>query len=275
MTMTARTVSSTWHDRVGRFIDSLFVPQVANDEAYAASCDQLWMGRRNVLFSSGIPSELALPGKRWMYDGLAKALAVAAGGTLAGRSIGEAGAGSGLGALLAGRDSASITLIDRSPAAIDYSQEIAAKLGLLNRVTFITADILQPESMMLPRRTLDLVFSSGVIEHYSNDEAVAFLRQKAAMVRPGGVVVAFVPQLLSPCMLWRMQVTRAKGNERFMTQGLLRDLFAAAGLADSHPCRCPSPLPATASVRAMAAAAAATTFFPWADMIFGRFARMQ
>ena len=264
-----------WHDRVGRAIDAAFPPRIASGDPDSGFWDAMWQDRAATLARTGEPPELAQAGKRWLYQRLEEALAGAAGGSLAGWAMGEVGAGSGLGALLSGGSARAIVLIDRSAAALDYSRRIAHGLGQDGCVEFIRADLLRDGGPPLPDGGLDLVFSSGLIEHFSSAEAVELLRRQRKMVRPGGVVVAFVPRLLSPCMLWRMQAARSKGNERFMTQRLLRALFDAAGLPGSKPCRYPSPLPASAPVWLMDLLAAATRPFAWVDMMFGRHARVE
>jgi cyclopropane fatty-acyl-phospholipid synthase-like methyltransferase len=52
-----------------------------------------------------------------------------------------------------------------------------------------------------PKKKYDLVFSSGLLEHYAKEEAVEIIKAMAGTVRKGGYVLSYVPN--SGCIAYK------------------------------------------------------------------------
>ncbi|RDV81843.1 glycosyltransferase [Ammonifex thiophilus] len=143
----------------------------------------------------------------------------------AGSSILEAGCGAGWQSLsLARLKKYKITLMDFSQEALKYARRIFERENL--KAEFIQEDVfIQGE----PR--YDLVFNAGVLEHYSFDKQVAFLKGMAS--RSLKYVMVLVPNRLCYWYwIWRIQKS-GEGEWPFGKEIPLTDLspiFKAAGL---------------------------------------------
>ena len=81
------------------------------------------------------------------------------------------------------------------------------------------------------RKKYDLVFSSGLLEHYSKEEAVAIIKAMAALTRKGGYVLNYVPN--TSCLAYKNAKDRSNADwkdELDYTQETLEDLHTQAGL---------------------------------------------
>ena len=149
----------------------------------------------------------------------------------AGGSVLEAGCGGGSQSMiLAERNKLRVTLMDFAPAAVQFAQQAFAQRGL--SATFLCEDVFAPG-----REEHDLVFNAGVLEHYTFDEQVAFLRSMTSRSRK--YVLALVPN--RHCYwywIWRLQAT-ANGAWPFGKEVPVGDLsaaFEAAGLTFLGEC---------------------------------------
>ena len=98
----------------------------------------------------------------------------------------EAGCGSGEGVgILAGRV--------KTAVGLDISQEAVTKTASFKNVL-----VLRGDNFMLPfaDNTFDLVFNSGVIEHFKYPDNVRQVREMTRVTRPGGQVIINVPNSL-------------------------------------------------------------------------------
>jgi SAM-dependent methyltransferase len=102
-----------------------------------------------------------------------------------------------------------ITAIDKSPAMLDITRSVLARVGC--RKSLVHGDFLQVE---LPCQ-YDLVHSQGVIEHFSGPLRLELLRRHFLATRPGGWCIVFFP---TPSASYRM----------------CRPLLRAAGLWGFH-----------------------------------------
>jgi glycosyltransferase involved in cell wall biosynthesis len=137
----------------------------------------------------------------------------------------EAGCGAGEQSLaLAGAGTFDITLMDFSPQAIKVARQSFASRGL--DAQFEIQDVSQPG-----KPEYDLVFNAGVLEHYSFDEQVDFLRGMAS--RSHNFVLVLVPNYHNYWYwLWRIQKS-GQGGWPFGKEIPALDLapvFDAAGL---------------------------------------------
>ena len=137
----------------------------------------------------------------------------------------EAGCGGGLQSLgIARQKRYDLHLMDFSSKALQAARDLFTREGLA--AEFSTADVNLPGQ---PEH--DLVFNAGVLEHYSFDEQVSFLRGMAS--RSKRYVLALVPNRLAYWYwVWRLQDSAAGrwpyGNEA--PQVDLSAVFKGAGL---------------------------------------------
>ncbi len=143
-----------------------------------------------------------------------------------GSRILEAGCGAGWHSLALARTGAfHVSLMDFSEQALEYARRIFAREGL--KAEFLFGDVRSPGD-----RQYDLVFNAGVLEHYTFDQQVAFLRGMAS--RSHRYVLTLVPN--ADCYwywLWRLSKT-VQGNWPFgqeMPAVNLSAAYVAAGLA--------------------------------------------
>ncbi len=133
------------------------------------SWEGLWRNRRS---SSSIAHSLAARGdlQRMVYDALKES-----GGLFGSSSVLEVGCGTG--AVLAMLETDSATGVDISPSA--------AAITSLHTPAGVS------DGRRLPFRdnSFDLVYSTGVIDLYPDNEAKLFLREQIRVLKPGGKAV--------------------------------------------------------------------------------------
>ena len=76
------------------------------------------------------------------------------------------------------------------------------------------------------RKKYDLVFSSGLLEHYSKEEAVAIIKAMAALTRKGGYVLNYVPN--TSCLAYKNAKDRSNADWKDELD------YTAEGLAELH-----------------------------------------
>jgi ubiquinone/menaquinone biosynthesis C-methylase UbiE len=107
---------------------------------------------------------------------------------IAGASFLEVGSGSGRISLALARRGAQVTLLDNSQPAIDLSKGIFARHGL--QAGFVMASAFE---MPLPDGSFDVVWNSGVIEHFLFEDQVRMLREMLRVLKPDGTLITFNP----------------------------------------------------------------------------------
>lgn len=103
----------------------------------------------------------------------------------------ELGSGTGAMSALLAQAGRRVVLLDWSWECLVFGKEVVASLG--GRAGALQADIL--EGLPLRGESVDCVWSSGVLEHFTDDEVVRVLRDSARVSRR--LVVSLVPNAAS------------------------------------------------------------------------------
>lgn len=100
---------------------------------------------------------------------------------------------------------------------LDLSSEA---LALASRDRPASLDLVQGDLFRLPfpPATFDLVYNSGVIEHFDDERIEAALRSMVAVARPGGQVLAVVPNAACLWYRWAKAWLMKRGRWRFGTE---------------------------------------------------------
>ena len=147
--------------------------------------------------------------------------------TRAGDVLLELGSGTGAMSAVLARAGRRVILLDWSRDCVRFGRDVVAALG--GNARTVQADILH--ALPLRDGSVDCVWSSGVLEHFTDDELLAVLRESARVSRR--LVVSLVPNAASlPYRIgkWHQERTGAwpwgKEDPKFS----LRSAFEAAGL---------------------------------------------
>ncbi|ADG81824.1 Methyltransferase type 11 [Thermincola potens JR] len=119
------------------------------------------------------------------------------GGSVAGRRILEAGAGTGTSSLQLARRGAIPTLVDYSPVAIEKMQDMFERNSI--PAVFLLNDI---RRMDAENNSFDLVFNAGVMEHFSYEEQVRILREMKRVCKDTGRIIVLTPN--ARCLFYRL-----------------------------------------------------------------------
>ena len=138
----------------------------------------------------------------------------------------EMGSGAGWQSLaLARTGKFEVTLLDFSDKALDFSRRLFAREK-------IEAEFIQADAFELGQGQFDLVFNSGVIEHYNSNQQSALLQSMASRSRKYVLVLA-PNQLCEWYWLWRVQAT-ADENWPFGKEAPVLDLSQVISHAGLH-----------------------------------------
>ncbi len=112
-----------------------------------------------------------------------------------------------------------ITLLDISREVLDWNK----KLFGLSKISanYIEGDIF---SMPFADETFDLVFNTGVLEHFSEHEQISMTREIARVLKPGGVFVTANPSARGWIYKIGMGQAKKKGIWRFGEEEPVRSL---------------------------------------------------
>jgi len=149
-------------------------------------------------------------------------------GDLSGKRVLEFGSGIGWTSLWLARAGAEVTVADVNPEALALSRQVFARAGC--RAQWTEASVFAPES--LPPG-FDLVFNSGLIEHFHRDDQLRLVRSMAQLARPGGHVAVFAPYSGGRLYVWSKRRLERLGRWRFGDEFPLHtmaDLATATGL---------------------------------------------
>jgi ubiquinone/menaquinone biosynthesis C-methylase UbiE len=151
--------------------------------------------------------------------------------TSPGDSMLELGSGTGELSAILGMYSRIPILLDFSRKNIDFSREVFEKLVI--KVHLICADVL----IGLPFATgsVDWVWSSGLLEHFSDEQIIGILKESMRVSRKG--VISLVPNASS--IPYRIGKHRKEKNGnwpygREIPKFSMKELFKEAGLANIH-----------------------------------------
>jgi len=179
--------------------------------------DQLWSNKET---GSGHQWD---PLSNTIYDEIVKLLPSDRPATLL-----EAGSGTGRISLRLAAEGAEVTLVDYSAGAISNSQRLFQSQQQSGR--FILSDI---RNINLPDGGLDMVWNSGVLEHFDQDQQIAILKEMKRLTKPGGTVLVLTPSARSLPYLVGKYAAEQQGNWMYGIEHpvwSLQEVFAASGL---------------------------------------------
>jgi len=105
-----------------------------------------------------------------------------------GKRVMEEGSGTGLVSLDLAKGGATVFLLDKSPEALTFSKRGFAAAGLDHLGT--RASILD---LPFAEESVDIVWSGGVIEHFTEDEQVKIVKEMLRVIRPDGRAIVIAP----------------------------------------------------------------------------------
>lgn len=126
-------------------------------------------------------------------------------GSFSGKSILEAGSGTGRISLRMAGEGARVILVDYSEQALDNSKDFFQNAGLM--ATFIHADV---KALPMEDQVVDMSWNSGVLEHFSPSEQVEALREMGRVTSPGGKIISLNPS--ARCLPYRIGKFSAEQN---------------------------------------------------------------
>lgn len=138
--------------------------------------------------------------------------------------------------------SAELALAGRNIYLADFSQPILDRAARLFEVsglpkpTTIFADL--TSQLPLPDKSVDIVWSSGVLEHWTDEELLPIVKEMARVSRRG--VISLVPNAGSLFYRWGKAVLEEQNRwpyGREWPRGSMQGVFEAAGLSVVHESR--------------------------------------
>ena len=155
-------------------------------------------------------------------------------GPLRGMRTLEYGSGIGWTSLWLARAGAAVTLADVSPAALELSRRVFARAGLTGE--WQQASVFDPSPL---QGGYDLVFNSGLVEHFHREQQQDLVQNMTTLTRPGGGVALFAPYSGGRIYVWAKRRMEELGRWRFGDEfplATMLDLGAAAGLQTVTEC---------------------------------------
>ncbi|MBI3589072.1 MAG: methyltransferase domain-containing protein [Candidatus Liptonbacteria bacterium] len=146
-------------------------------------------------------------------------------------SLLEAGSGSGRSSILL-RGNIDRTLLDISPAALEYAKHIAQKFKVKD-VKFVIGNIFE---IPFQKETFDFVWNTGVIEHYKPSAIKMILEEMMRVTKSDGIITFGVPNFYSGPTIkaWVLKFFPGPisgyrlGTEHFYKNRILADLVINA-----------------------------------------------
>jgi 2-polyprenyl-3-methyl-5-hydroxy-6-metoxy-1,4-benzoquinol methylase len=141
----------------------------------------------------------------------------------------EFGSGIGWTSLWLAKAGAQVTVADISAEAVGLSRGAFARAGL--HAQWLQASVFEPEQV---KGQYDLVFNSGLIEHFHRRDQERLVANMAALTKPGGHVAIFAPYAGGRLYVWAKRRLEELGRWRFGDEfplHTMRDFGPAAGLA--------------------------------------------
>ena len=151
----------------------------------------------------------------------------------------ELGGGRATNALLYAQRGARVTVLDRSPVALEQAESRFATHG-------VAAEMAEADVFALPdnmRDSFDVSMSFGLCEHFLGDRRRGVVASHLELLRPGGVALLNVPNRLSP--IYRLWMANAKrrgtwvlGTEVPFSGREVKELALACGGRPLRPIYC-------------------------------------
>ncbi len=132
---------------------------------------------------------------------------------IAGKSILDVGAGTGQVDVVLTQAGAKLTLLDISDKSIAFCKNTFQNFSL--NATFITLDMFDIAQEEALKEQFDVVFSSGVIEHFSEQEQKSILANMEYCCRPGGMVINFAPSYRGSIYRHTKEMLEKSGQWKF------------------------------------------------------------
>lgn len=156
-------------------------------------------------------------------------------------SLLEAGSGSGRSSILL-RGNIDRTLLDISPAALEYAKHIAKKFKVEN-VKFVLGNIFE---IPFQKETFDFVWNIGVIEHYKPLAIKMIIKEMMRVTKSDGIIAFGVPNFYSGPTIKAWMLKFLPGftsgyrleTEHFYKNRILTDLVINAVEADGKNIEC-------------------------------------
>jgi SAM-dependent methyltransferase len=104
----------------------------------------------------------------------------------------EVGFGRGATLLVCAEKGAEVAGVDYAESAIGHCRQLQKEMGLQNKIELLQGDA---RSLPLPDRRFDVVYSVGLLEHFTAPEEL--LREQCRVLKPGGFLLVHVPQKYS------------------------------------------------------------------------------
>ncbi|MBN1461279.1 MAG: class I SAM-dependent methyltransferase [Armatimonadetes bacterium] len=111
------------------------------------------------------------------------------------------------------------TLLDLSPQAIEIATQVFDRLEL--KADFVVGDLFK---MPFGDGAFDVVFNSGVLEHFETSQRGAALREMSRVTTPGGLVCVAVPNHHSVPYRLAYLIRRATGHWRYPPERKIKSL---------------------------------------------------
>lgn len=192
--------------------------------------DHLWQQRIDYACANKTPYELCNPWIRKFYEVLFSQY-INLPSEFLDKKICEFGSGSGILSLMMTREGAKVTLIDYSLKAIEYSRILAGFLGVpKSKVMYYKKDFMCAN---LEPQSYDMVWMFGVTEHYNWEKGKKIINLAKKICRPKGKVILFIPNLLSPQLIYLM-TKFGKGTEIFFSHRMLKQQMQECGFINIH-----------------------------------------
>ncbi len=144
---------------------------------------------------------------------------------LPGRAVLDAGSGSGFFSQWFIGQGCITHALDYSPAALEATQKATGG----RCAAYYAFDLLSPGAADEHAAQFDIIFSDGLFEHFHADQQDVICRHMARMLKPGGVVITFVPNRWTPWTLIRPFLMPGIHEKPFTLAGLKR-LYRRNGL---------------------------------------------
>ena len=148
-----------------------------------------------------------------------------------GKTICEVGCGSGMISAVLGRMGAKITLVDKSPKALDFARGHLRQQGL--KAEYYLQDA---TGMDFADEKFDVVWNGGVIEHFTDEGKVALIREMWRIVSPEGILLILAPNRWDIPFSLAQRLAKRRGTWQFgyeddLSYLRLRRLASRSGLS--------------------------------------------